>query len=128
MIWTDRNLEYNTWIGFLNTDLDSKLKLEFYNRIWANRNLEHKSKEECAGPWLARGKKTITRKLDSNWDWFKLRPTLVHPILISGSLVEKIPSIGYKIKKELRGSTYLICSIKSPFFIADWIVALKKIF
>ena len=25
----------------LNTDLGSKLKLEFKNRIWADRNLEH---------------------------------------------------------------------------------------
>ena len=53
---------------------------------------------------------------------------MVHPVLISGSLVEKIRSIGCKIKKELRGSRYVLNSIKSPFFIADWIVALKKIF
>ena len=25
---------FKTWIGILNTDLDSKLKLEFYNKIW----------------------------------------------------------------------------------------------
>ena len=32
-----------TWIAVLNTALDSKLKLEFKNNIWANRNLEHKA-------------------------------------------------------------------------------------
>ena len=26
----------------LNTDLDSRLKLEFQNKIWVDRNLEHK--------------------------------------------------------------------------------------
>ena len=31
-----------TCFGILNDDLDCKLKLEFSNRIWADRNLEHK--------------------------------------------------------------------------------------
>ena len=36
MIYTPK-----TWFGFLNIGLDSKLKLELYNIIWAYRNLNH---------------------------------------------------------------------------------------
>ena len=36
MIYNSKN-----WIGILNTDLYSKLKLEFQNKIWEDRNLDH---------------------------------------------------------------------------------------